>query len=635
MPLASQIELPERYRVDRHIASGGMASVWEAEDLMLGRVVAVKVLGAQYADDPGARERFQREARTAAQVSDQTHVVTIYDIGEHGRDAFIVMEYFAGGTVADRLRAARKAGESIPRDTALRWLREAAAGLDVAHAAGIVHRDVKPANLLLDAGGRLAVADFGIARLADDSQMTQTGQVLGTAAYISPEQARGLPASDASDRYALAVVAYELLTGSRPFHGGPATAQALAHAESPPPRPSHASPELPRAVDPVFERALAKDPAQRPASASEFVAALEDALGEEPAGGPDPTQKFAAVPPTKATEPLASDRPGDGRAPAAAAGAAAAGGVAAGIAAASDAAGADPPVEPANAKPSVADPPPVEPANAKPSVADPPPAEPANAKPSAEPAKRDPDEPARAPAAAATGAAAEPAAAASGPAARPRPIAPQPPRPGEPRHAPGRPVPPGPGDRRRGAPGLLLAVLAAVALIALVLVLSSGGDDPEGTANRDAGSTQTQPSGERTATTPASEQPAPPPPPPPAAASGLSAAALNEQGHRLNQQERYAEAVAPLQASVAKYREAGDKGLPYAYALYNLGVALNRSGNPGAAVPVLEERLTYDNQRETVQAELNDALAALGQEPSGDGDDKPGKGNQKDKKNDG
>ena len=172
-----------------------MASVWEAEDLLLGRIVAVKVLGAQYAADPDARARFQREARTAAQVSDQTHVVTIYDIGEHGDDAFIVMEHFAGGTVADRLRAARDAGELVPRETALRWLREAAAGLDVAHAAGIVHRDVKPANLLLDAQGRLAVGDFGIARLADDTQMTQTGQVLGTAAYISPEQALGQPAT--------------------------------------------------------------------------------------------------------------------------------------------------------------------------------------------------------------------------------------------------------------------------------------------------------------------------------------------------------------------------------------------------------------------------------------------------------
>ena len=308
MPLASQIELPERYRVARHIASGGMASVWEAEDLLLGRTVAVKVLGAQFAADPSARARFQREARTAAQVSDQTHVVTIYDIGEHADDAFIVMEYFAGGTVADRLRAARDGGERVSHETALRWLGEAAAGLDVAHAAGIVHRDVKPANLLLDAQGRLAVADFGIARLADDTQMTQTGQVLGTAAYISPEQALGLPATAASDRYALAVVAYELLTGSRPFAGGPPTAQALQHARDTPPRASQADPELPAAVDGVLSRGLAKDPERRPATASELVADLEDALN---GGGAkiDPTRPIPVVEPTKPTRRMPDPPP--------------------------------------------------------------------------------------------------------------------------------------------------------------------------------------------------------------------------------------------------------------------------------------------------------------------------------------
>src|SRR4051794_12172279 len=143
MPLAAQIELPERYRVTRHIASGGMASVWEGEDLLLGRVVAVKVLGAQYAADPGARARFQREARPAARVSEHPHIATIYDTGEHGDDTFIVMEYFSGGTVADRLRAAKDGGGPVPRETTLRWLREAALALDAAHAAGIVHRDVK------------------------------------------------------------------------------------------------------------------------------------------------------------------------------------------------------------------------------------------------------------------------------------------------------------------------------------------------------------------------------------------------------------------------------------------------------------------------------------------------------------
>ena len=298
MPLASKIDLPERYRVARHIASGGMASVWEAEDLLLGRVVAVKVLGAQYAPDPDARARFQREARTAAQVSDQSHVVTIFDIGEHGSNAFIVMEYFAGGTVADRLRSARDAGERVPRETALLWLRQAAAGLDVAHAAGIVHRDVKPANLLLDANGRLAVADFGIARLADDTQMTKTGQVLGTAAYISPEQALGRPATSSSDIYALALVAYELLTGTRPFAGGPATAQAMQHAAHPPTPPSQAAPELPASLDRVFERGLAKDAAHRPHTAGALVADVERALlSDVPI---EPTRPFMAVAPAAA-----------------------------------------------------------------------------------------------------------------------------------------------------------------------------------------------------------------------------------------------------------------------------------------------------------------------------------------------
>jgi eukaryotic-like serine/threonine-protein kinase len=305
MPLASQIDLPERYRVARHIASGGMASVWEVEDQLLGRVVAVKVLSAQFAADPGARARFQREARTAAQVSAHPHVVTIYDIGEHGDDAFIVMEYFPGGSVADRLRAARDGASAIDRDTALRWLREAAAGLDVAHSAGIVHRDVKPANLLLDAQDRVAVADFGIARLADDTHMTQTGQVLGTAAYLSPEQATGQPATAASDRYALAVVAFELLCGRRPFDGGPPAAQLLQHAEEAPPRASEAAPGLPRAVDDVFAAGLAKDPAARPATAGELVDALESALEERPTDSTRP-MPAAAVPPPAAAAPAAA-----------------------------------------------------------------------------------------------------------------------------------------------------------------------------------------------------------------------------------------------------------------------------------------------------------------------------------------
>ncbi|MEA2144065.1 MAG: eukaryotic-like serine/threonine-protein kinase [Solirubrobacteraceae bacterium] len=297
MPLASAIELPERYRVTRHIASGGMATVWEVEDLLLGRVVAVKVLGSNFAADPRARARFQREARTAARVSEHPHIATIFDTGEHGENTYIVMEYFSGGTVADRLRAAKDGGAAVPRETALRWLREAALALDAAHAADIVHRDVKPANLLIDANDRLAVGDFGIARLADDTQMTQTGQVLGTAAYLSPEQALGQPATAASDRYALAVVAYELLTGTRPFAGGPVTAQARQHVEDEPDKATEAAPELPAAIDAVLARGLAKDPRDRPRTAVGLVEELERALGTAtaPTKRVDSTRAMPAV----------------------------------------------------------------------------------------------------------------------------------------------------------------------------------------------------------------------------------------------------------------------------------------------------------------------------------------------------
>lgn len=269
-----RITLPERYRVVRHIANGGMASVWAAEDELLGRLVAVKLLAPGFAADADAARRFQREARTAARVSDHPHVVTIFDVGEHDDQAFIVMEYCPGGTVSDRLRRP----EPIPHPTAMDWLRGAAGALDHAHSRDIVHRDVKPGNLLLDGAGRVAVADFGIARIASDSALTQTGQVLGTAAYLSPEQALGRPATAASDRYALAVVAYELLARRRPFEGEHAAAQARQHIESPPP-PAAPGTDLPAAVDGALARGLAKDPRDRPPTASALVEDLRGALG--------------------------------------------------------------------------------------------------------------------------------------------------------------------------------------------------------------------------------------------------------------------------------------------------------------------------------------------------------------------
>ena len=203
----------------------------------------------------------------------------------------MVMEHFSGGTVADRLRS----GRDISRALALRWLREAADALDCAHRHDVVHRDVKPANLLLDERGRLAVGDFGIATVATEASLTQTGQVLGTAAYISPEQARGQAATDASDRYALAVVAFELLTGRRPFTADHPAAQARAHVEDSVPA-TGLSPRL----DGVISDGMAKDPAHRPPTANDLMDAVEDALD----GDLEPT----AAAPTAVTAPV-SPRP--------------------------------------------------------------------------------------------------------------------------------------------------------------------------------------------------------------------------------------------------------------------------------------------------------------------------------------
>ncbi len=282
------ISLPDRYRMEGPVASGGMAAVYAAHDTLLDRPVAVKVLAEHLNEDVAARERFQREARAAASLSSHPGVVTIFDVGEHAGRSFIVMELFGGGTLADVLRS----GERPAPAKSLAWLQRAAEALDVAHERGIVHRDIKPANLLLDDRGNLAVADFGIARLAWEDAVTMTGQVLGTAAYISPEQAEGDTATAASDRYALACVAYELITGRRPFDGEHFAAQARAHIEDEPTPASERDPSLPTAVDRVFARGLAKNPDERWPTAVAFVAALEQALD-----GPEPTAPVAAADP--------------------------------------------------------------------------------------------------------------------------------------------------------------------------------------------------------------------------------------------------------------------------------------------------------------------------------------------------
>ena len=293
--------LPNRYADPRLIGQGGMGRIYLAEDRELGRKVAVKVLDDRFANDERLRERFKREALTAARLSSHPHVVTIFDVGEWQGRPFIVMEYLPGGTLGDRTRR-----QPVAPAAALAWLGQAAEALDAAHGLGIVHRDVKPANLLFDERDDLAVADFGIARIADDTEsgMTATGTVLGTAGYLAPEQALGQPAGPASDLYSLGVLGYELLTGARPFERGSDTAEAAAHINEPVPPASQRRPELPPAVDRVFERALAKDPSDRYPNGAAFVGALDDALsGREattrllPATAPPPSPTVRRQPP--------------------------------------------------------------------------------------------------------------------------------------------------------------------------------------------------------------------------------------------------------------------------------------------------------------------------------------------------
>jgi serine/threonine-protein kinase len=293
---ARGVDLPERYQVTGLIGVGGMAAIWAAEDSTLRRAVAIKVLAEQFAEQPQFVARFEREARTAAMLSGHPHVVTIYDVGEHGGRPFIVMEHLSGGTFADRMSTGRPSREEI-----LQWLEEAAAALDFAHSKGVVHRDVKPRNLLFDGLGRLVVADFGIARAAFEEQLTASGELLGTAAYISPEQTIGQPATPASDRYAFAVVAYEALTGGLPFGRGTLLEIASRQAHLPPPRASERSPGLPPALDGVLAKGLATDPAERWETAGTFVQALGDALdGGSPApAAPPPAAPVAPEPPAQ------------------------------------------------------------------------------------------------------------------------------------------------------------------------------------------------------------------------------------------------------------------------------------------------------------------------------------------------
>jgi len=271
--------LAARYRLDNLIASGGMGDVWRAVDLVLDRPVAVKLLRAEYAQDAETVARFRAEARHAANLSHPS-IAQVYDFGEamQGRPAFLVMELIAGPPLTQVL-----ARGPLPAARVLDVVAQVAGGLAAAHAAGVVHRDIKPGNLLVDRSGQVKITDFGIAYALGSAPLTRTGNLIGTPAYLAPERINGHAAGPPSDLYSLGMVAYECLTGSLPFTGT-AVEIALAHErQTLPPLPA----AVPHEVAQLISQLTARDPARRPASASVVAArarALRDAVGEPTAG---------------------------------------------------------------------------------------------------------------------------------------------------------------------------------------------------------------------------------------------------------------------------------------------------------------------------------------------------------------
>lgn len=256
-----------RYELQSRIAIGGMGEVWEATDHVIGRTVAIKILKDEYMGDPGFLERFRAEARHAALVNHEG-IASVFDYGEENGSAYLVMELVPG----EALSTIIERDGPLSADKTLDIVAQTASALQAAHAAGLVHRDIKPGNLLITPDGRVKITDFGIARIADQVPLTATGQVMGTVQYLSPEQASGHAASPATDIYSLGIVAYECLAGKRPFTGESQVAIAMAQInEQPPPLPA----TVPIPVQNLVMAMIAKKPADRPSSAATVARAAQ------------------------------------------------------------------------------------------------------------------------------------------------------------------------------------------------------------------------------------------------------------------------------------------------------------------------------------------------------------------------